>query len=123
MKEKKKPKVIYKQSKNLSEAEIQQRVNRAFDTLFKIVDNKKMSLITYRDKSGKRILKKDFIENQKNSLFDGDAISVSEIKKSNLFSNKKDIDHILKNGLVKIRKYKNKNYVSKEELLGVIKTL
>ena len=38
MKKTNKPKVIYKQSKNLSEAERQQRVNRAFDILFDKVD-------------------------------------------------------------------------------------
>ena len=80
-----------------------------------------MSIITYYDKAGKRILKRDFIKNQKASLLDGNAIKVSLIKKNKTLITKRDLNEMEKEGLIEMKKYKNKKYLSKEELLYALK--
>jgi hypothetical protein len=80
-----------------------------------------MSIITYYDKSGKRILKRDFIKNQKASLLDGNAVKVSLIKKDKTLITKSDLNEMEKDGLIEMKKYKNKTYLSKEELLYALK--
>lgn len=80
-----------------------------------------MPKITYYDKHGRKMSKKDFVNSQKNSLLEGNAIKVSAIKKDKTLITKKDLKEMEADGLIEIKKFKNKNYLSKEELLYALK--
>jgi len=80
-----------------------------------------MSIITYYNKAGKRITRKEFIEGQKNSLLEGNSFRVSMIKKDKHLITKRDLNEMEKDGLIEMKKYKNKKYLNKEELLYALK--
>jgi len=82
-----------------------------------------MANITYYNKNGKRILKRDFVDIQLNHLVGGNALRVSVVKKEKTLITKKDLEKMQDDGLIEVKKFKGKNYLNEKELLYALKVI
>lgn len=80
--------------------------------------------VTFHDKTGKKISHKKFKYNQKISLFGTDAvIQLSKMMMCNPLIQEKDLKNMQDEGLIEIKKYKGKKYLSENEWSYAIKVL
>lgn len=72
--------------------------------------------VTFHDKTGKIISQKKFRYSQKNSLFGSDTVvQLSKMMMGNPLIHQKDLKSMQDEGLIEIKKYKGKKYLSENE--------
>jgi len=72
--------------------------------------------ITFHDKTGKKISHKKFKDNQMSNLFGNDTVvQLSKMMIGNPLIKEKDIKSMQEEGLIEIKKYKGKKYLSENE--------
>lgn len=80
--------------------------------------------VTFHDKTGKKISHKKFKDNQMGSLFGGDTVvQLSKMMIGNPLIKKKDLKSMQDEGLIEIKKYKGKKYLSENEWSYAVKVL
>jgi hypothetical protein len=79
--------------------------------------------ITIFDKNGVKVSNKKFLAAQKENLFDGNIVLLSKLLRGNTLINKKDVDTLVADGLIVIKKYKGKKYLSQDEWSYAMKVL